>query len=384
MLFVVVALIAALLSSQTNLASAVSGGVRSALCSITGGGCERAVAQGPAGGGDGGDSDGSGSADAGSGDSDSGGDDGDDDGGPFDFVGDAWDGATGVAGDAWDGATDFAGGAWDGVATVASGGWDGLSAVTNGFVLGDYADPYGNPWLEGARIFGQFGSGVLIFGDVRDGAHAVDTIGETGGEDEWADLAWNGIGLVPVVGDFGKGARAARNAERAFDAAADARRSMDALDVARRLDVVDELAEGGSTLSSRSARLRQNMTNLAREHPEDFPRFADPGSTAAHHMVPWDDARAARARDILDEYGVDVDSASNGVFLPFTTRNADGDLVLSNPDLGDAANHRVIHTDAYMDEITQRLEGAQSREDVIDILNDAREELLIDEFPYGD
>src|SRR5690606_29251000 len=61
----------------------------------------------------------------------------------------------------------------DGARTVVGGAVDGGSALVNGLVIGDYGDRYDNPILEGLRIIGQTGSGIIIVGDVRDGIKAI-------------------------------------------------------------------------------------------------------------------------------------------------------------------------------------------------------------------
>lgn len=41
---------------------------------------------------------------------------------------------------------------------------------------------------------------------------------------------------------------------------------------------------------------------------------------ALHHIVSWDDPRAARARKILDGFGIGIDDAPNGVLDPLSSR----------------------------------------------------------------
>ncbi|QAA34159.1 AHH domain-containing protein [Clostridium manihotivorum] len=42
-----------------------------------------------------------------------------------------------------------------------------------------------------------------------------------------------------------------------------------------------------------------------------------PYGNACHHIVAWDAEKASVSRGILSKYGIDVDSASNGVLLPY-------------------------------------------------------------------
>ena len=59
----------------------------------------------------------------------------------------------------------------------------------------------------------------------------------------------------------------------------------------------------------------------------DFPN-------AAHHIVAGKAPSAEAARQILLEYGVDIDDAANGVFLP----------TINNPDasVGVCCSHKVV------------------------------------------
>ncbi len=70
-----------------------------------------------------------------------------------------------------------------------------------------------------------------------------------------------------------------------------------------------------------------------------------------HHIVPWSDPRAARAREILEEAGIGVDNAANGVWLPRTSRVTSENIL--NESL---TSHDVVHTNRYFDKITEILE----------------------------
>jgi hypothetical protein len=87
----------------------------------------------------------------------------------------------------------------------------------------------------------------------------------------------------------------------------------------------------------------------------DFPN-------AAHHIVAGKAPSAEAARQILLEYGVDINDAANGVFLP-TIKGESG------------AYHPSLHTDGYYRKVTEALNIATSKEDVIDILADIAEQL---------
>ncbi len=118
---------------------------------------------------------------------------------------------------------------------VLGGAVEGGGALLNGFILGDGGGPYDNPWLEGLRNLGQFGSGVLVFGDVRDAGIAIHSIWTTG--EGWDDLGLSVIGLVPLLGDAAKGIKGAGNVAEVVDSAHDAGRVVD--------DAVDSAADAG-------------------------------------------------------------------------------------------------------------------------------------------
>lgn len=66
-----------------------------------------------------------------------------------------------------------------------------------------------------------------------------------------------------------------------------------------------------------------------------------PFNTSTHHIVSWDDNRAKRVRVILENVGIDIDDAINGVFLPMYVKHT------SHPNMPDAYAHSKIHTEKY-------------------------------------
>ncbi|WP_429839755.1 AHH domain-containing protein [Clostridium septicum] len=72
---------------------------------------------------------------------------------------------------------------------------------------------------------------------------------------------------------------------------------------------------------------------------------------------------------MLERYGVDINSASNGVFLPDAP---------NYPHAGSAAVHRGSHTEAYYKYVRDELVNAnvQSVDDVVDVLDNIRMNLL--------
>jgi len=154
-------------------------------------------------------------------------------------------------------------------------------------------------------------------------------------------------------------------------------------DVARQLD---EVAVGmGNLVSSASdyATKVANKTDVLGTYPasasaSDIVRGElktagipnPPYKNAAHHIVPWNDPRALDARNILDDFGIDYNSASNGVFLPMEVNQYTGDAVL----------HVGSHSADYVNAITNSLEevvaAGGTKADILSALNKMREGLL--------
>ncbi|MGD9722012.1 MAG: AHH domain-containing protein [Pirellulales bacterium] len=98
-----------------------------------------------------------------------------------------------------------------------------------------------------------------------------------------------------------------------------------------------------------------------------------PPNTAAHHIVPAALDKfpsAGKARAILAKFGIDLQNAANGVYLPSKFDNA-----------VKAAYHGTLHTKEYFDEVYARLRVAKSAEEALDILNEIRRDLLSGKFP---
>lgn len=116
---------------------------------------------------------------------------------------------------------------------------------------------------------------------------------------------------------------------------------------------------------SNSQILRDNMKARAKI---DLKYQKEPSyPNAAHHIVPATAKRAKKAQDILKKFDIDINSADNGVYLP-TEKGL--------PGAGNASVHKGRHLNKYIDEVTDRLEKATSRDDCIEILNTIREDLL--------
>ncbi len=55
-------------------------------------------------------------------------------------------------------------------------------------------------------------------------------------------------------------------------------------------------------------------SKILREELKDAGIEPPPYFNAAHHLTPWNDSRAEKAQKLLKEFGIDYDSAANGVF----------------------------------------------------------------------
>jgi hypothetical protein len=90
--------------------------------------------------------------------------------------------------------------------------------------------------------------------------------------------------------------------------------------------------------------------------------------------VPENDPRAQAARDVLDNFGIDINDAANGVFLP---------AGVSTPNPGGAVAHRpYTMTDEYMSYINSQLAKAQSEPQAREILQFIKSDLLEGNMPW--
>lgn len=102
--------------------------------------------------------------------------------------------------------------------------------------------------------------------------------------------------------------------------------------------------------------------------------------TSSHHVVAWSDERAVMARSILMQFGIDIDSADNGVVLPTGVKNT------PHKKMPDAYAHATIHTKIYYANITTLLNDASqlynaTKEDIIDTLQGIALDLQKGTFP---
>ena len=103
---------------------------------------------------------------------------------------------------------------------------------------------------------------------------------------------------------------------------------------------VQDLGQAGD-----SAILGKNLKSIGIEAPW---YSVDGSEVAAHHIVAHGDQRAAATRALLQQGGVDINEAANGLFLPKNQAVAN-----AYPELGPP--HNRIHTDSYYQTLEQRL-----------------------------
>lgn len=98
-----------------------------------------------------------------------------------------------------------------------------------------------------------------------------------------------------------------------------------------------------------------------------------PENSAAHHIVPGGETyiNAKEARGLIEEAEIDINEATNGVFLPKGSKYV----------IDDAIAHSKVHTNKYYDNLYDRLKSV-SKEDRRMELQKISEELLNGTFPY--
>lgn len=92
-----------------------------------------------------------------------------------------------------------------------------------------------------------------------------------------------------------------------------------------------------------------------------------PKNANGHHIVPWNDKEALRAREIFTSFGLKIDDAANCAILP-----SGSDALAKSVNM---MNHARVHTNSYYSKLTDMLENCLSKEDVLDVLDLFREAL---------
>jgi len=89
---------------------------------------------------------------------------------------------------------------------------------------------------------------------------------------------------------------------------------------------------------------------------------ARPPGSAAHHIVAHSARDAAPARGVLQKFGININEAANGVFLP-------------------SAQHSALHTQEYYTRVNTALTSATTREQAINALQSIGQALQSGTFP---
>lgn len=141
--------------------------------------------------------------------------------------------------------------------------------------------------------------------------------------------------------------------------------------------------ENGVTLPAKAKKLRADANRKVR-HSRTLARNISKatGSTKhaeadAHHIVAAADKRASRSRALLFRWGIGINDADNGVYLPKKWSSV-------VPGLDAATAHEVIHTTAYHLAVTSRLTLAKpsNQANGRKALQDIRYDILNDDFDY--
>lgn len=182
------------------------------------------------------------------------------------------------------------------------------------------------------------------------------------------ELATAGVGGVAATA-----ARAGAKAAK-FSASAGSKALLSAMKRLENLPIFIPVANGGlgtvvragMLLGSPSAKMHRYYLEKALKAAKGPLQRIRQAGQSLHHIVAHSDGRAAKAREILAKFKIDIDEAWNGVFLPATK---------NSPNPTGAAVHSVVHTTEYYFKVERRLEKAKSRKKVIQELLKIRDEL---------
>lgn len=112
---------------------------------------------------------------------------------------------------------------------------------------------------------------------------------------------------------------------------------------------------------SPSVILRESLKNAGIAKP--------PFKDAAHHIVAYESKKAEVARKILLEYGIDLNSAANGVFLPMK----------KNSYVSTEAMHSGGHSDKYFENVSSRIQNTKKKAKLLSLSKEETIRLICDE-----
>jgi len=113
-------------------------------------------------------------------------------------------------------------------------------------------------------------------------------------------------------------------------------------------------------LASPSRALARNLEKAGKPRPDGH---------SAHRIVAADDWRATEARRILDSFGIKINDAVNGVWLPYRAPGAKG------------VRHASLHTNKYYKEVEKLLRKATTGEGAVQALERIGHRLSEGKFP---
>jgi hypothetical protein len=122
-----------------------------------------------------------------------------------------------------------------------------------------------------------------------------------------------------------------------------------------------------AALAARSAVARSCGSPRALARALEKAGHTRPKGAAVHHIVAANAKNAKPARKLLRKFGIGLDDAVNGVFLPATRKS---------PNSTGAAVHSTLHTKEYYKIVNQMLEKAKSKADAEGILRRIHHSLL--------
>ncbi len=91
-----------------------------------------------------------------------------------------------------------------------------------------------------------------------------------------------------------------------------------------------------------------------------------------HHIVAGNSPKAASARAQLDKFGIGVNDAENGVWLPRSS---------SSPNPNGLSVHSKVHTNEYYAYVNDLMSGARNKSEALDVIDHVRRQLLGGHWP---
>jgi len=215
-------------------------------------------------------------------------------------------------------------------------------------------DPAGDAWWVSAgnginevnRTLSGMGPGMDL------AEHAITAVQNGNGWDYTKQFALSGLGATGDVARYAAPEMAPRSGDGAKGANDGIRITFEvalvAIPLLKAANTTREIGTG--------AKLARALTEAR------IPKPPGPVPAAAHHIVAGNAKAAARAQAVLRAFGIGINSAENGVWLPQSV-------------------HEGMHTGAYYKEVNRLLAQATSRAEAIEALDAIREGILNGTFP---